>query len=204
MELLSMGFSEIATDYIQHHRKRAAAELSYFRNFSSDEDAVSVAALGEYPKGKRHSHQRRVPPAALRESQQRLIASLDAVRAVTSFDELIDLLEATIRRIPGIGELPVYDTAVRIGARLGLEPSKVYLHRGTREGAAALGLDTKKHALDLDDLPVELRILAAREAEDVLCIYKQDLAQAVRGEPSGVPMPVGCDRPTRSLPGKSC
>ena len=40
-----------------------------------------------------------------------------------------------------MGELVVYDTALRIGARFGLEPEKVYVHRGTREGVRKLGLD---------------------------------------------------------------
>lgn len=199
-----MSFSDIATDYVRHHRERATAELSYFRDLPSDEEAVSVAAMGEYPKGKRHSHQRRVAPAALRESRRRLIASLSIVQAVTSFDDLIDLLEATIRPIPGIGELSVYDTAVRIGARLGVEPSKVYLHRGTRAGAAALNLNTKRRALDLDDLPIELRILTAREAEDVLCIYKHELAMAARDGSVNGPMPAGCEPPVHRMPRKSC
>ena len=199
-----MSFSDIAADYVRHHRERAVAELAYFRELPSDEEAVSVAAMGEYPKGKRHSHQRRVPRAALRESRQRLIASLNIVRAVTSFDELIGLLGTTIGQIRGIGELSVYDTAVRIGARLGVEPSKIYLHRGTRAGAAALNLNTRRHALDLDDLPIELRILTAREAEDVLCIYKHQLAIAVRGGSTNGPMPAGCEPPVHTVPGKSC
>jgi hypothetical protein len=35
----------------------------------------------------------------------------------------------------------MYDTALRIGAKLKLFPTKVYLHAGTRLGARALGLD---------------------------------------------------------------
>jgi hypothetical protein len=49
----------------------------------------------------------------------------------------------------------------------------VYLHSGTRKGALALELDTKKRvALEMFELPMPLRELAAHEVEDVLCIYK--------------------------------
>jgi hypothetical protein len=34
----------------------------------------------------------------------------------------------------------VYDIAHRIGAYYGKSPAFIYLHRGTKEGAAALGL----------------------------------------------------------------
>lgn len=176
------GFTAIVVDYVEGHRERAAAELAYFRDLPTDEDAVSVAALGEYPRGKRHSHQTRLSRAALHESQLRLLACLPQVMAATSFDELFKLLDTTIGRIPGIGDLAVYDTAVRIGARLGLAPTKIYLHRGTRRGAAALGLKTARTALEKDELPQELRVLEARELEDVLCIYKRELARAARGE----------------------
>ena len=51
------------------------------------------------------------------------------------------LIRAAVEPIPGIGELYVYDTSFRIGAKLNLFPTKVYLHAGTRRGVRALGLD---------------------------------------------------------------
>ena len=41
-------------------------------------------------------------------------------------------------KVKGFGELSIYDTAVRIGAHLRIEPDKVYLHAGAREGIKAL------------------------------------------------------------------
>jgi len=41
----------------------------------------------------------------------------------------------TTRGIPGIGELAIYDTALRIAAKLRFEPAVVFLHAGTRIGA---------------------------------------------------------------------
>ena len=64
-----------------------------------------------------------------------------------------------VRPIPKIGELAVYDTALRIGARFGLEPEKVYVHAGTRDGAHALGFDRRLAVIEMDELPVPIQQL---------------------------------------------
>jgi hypothetical protein len=160
-------------DYQLRHRRKHARELDYFRlPRLRDDEAVSVAALCQLPSGKRHPHQRRIPRTALNESRQRLLMNLDAIRACSSFDELYELVEQLIRPIPMIGELTVYDTSLRIGAHFRLEPELVYLHAGTRVGARRLGLNWRARALDVDSLPPAVRVLAAHEIEDVLCIYE--------------------------------
>lgn len=177
----STWLAQIAAHYITNHRDRARTELAYFRELPTDEDAISRAALGKDASGRRHAHQRRLHQTALKESERRLGGSLQALKAAESFHELINLVDSSIRSISGIGELAVYDIALRIGARFGIEPSQVYLHRGTRQGARALGLGTRRAVLDIADLPAELQKLSPREAEDALCIYKHQLAQIVGG-----------------------
>ena len=54
-------------------------------------------------------------------------------------------------------ELYCYDTALRIGAKLGLKPDKVYLHRGTRVDARRLGLPTEGATLEMSALPEGLQ-----------------------------------------------
>jgi hypothetical protein len=97
----------------------------------------------------------------------------------TSFDDLYRRVAVAIEPLDGIGELTVYDTALRIGAKLGHLPSKVYLHRGTRAGAKALGLNWKAKTLAVRELPAVLRVLPAHEIEDCLCIFKDRLGKAV-------------------------
>jgi hypothetical protein len=163
-------------DYIERHRRNAARELEYFsRGLRSDNDAVSRAALAQLPNGKRHWHQRRIPRASLEESRRRLLENLPLLKNARSFDDLIDLIDTLIRPVPKIGELTVYDTALRIGARFGLEPDKVYVHAGTRGGARALGFDGRRQTIEMDELPAPFRKLTAREAEDVLCRYASQL-----------------------------
>ena len=97
-----------------------------------------------------------------------------------SFEELHALLEETIGDVQGIGELMVYDTALRIGDRLGVTPRFVYLHAGTRAGALALGQDASRKRLSPEELPATFRRLTPREIEDCLCIYKEAIARVSR------------------------
>ena len=90
----------------------------------------------------------------------------------------MERLNNAVRSVRGIGELYVYDTALRIGAHLRLLPRQVYLHTGTRVGARALGLDDRTTSVSLSHLPVGLRPLQPHEVEDVLCIYNDWLATA--------------------------
>jgi hypothetical protein len=124
------------------------------------------------PSGKRFNHQRRIPRAVLEESARRLVEALPRLRDATSFDELLTRIDDLARPIPGVGELLVYDTSLRIGARFGLEPERVYVHAGARAGAEALGFDRECDAIEMNELPDEIRTrLAPHEIEDLLCIY---------------------------------
>ena len=117
-----------------------------------------------------------LPRAALEEGRSRLVANISRLRASQTFDDLFVLVDDFIASIRGIGELAVYDTALRIGARFNLAPQRVYLHAGTRDGARALGLASGTEAIETHQLPESLQALSPREVEDLLCIYKSRLA----------------------------
>jgi hypothetical protein len=162
----------LVDDYVQRLRPLRERELRFFRVVRTDEEAVSAAALAQLPNRKRHPHQYRIPTESLAESRRRLLDNLGAIRGCASFDELIDLVNRLIRPIDRVGELAVYDAALRIGARFSLEPDRVYLHRGTREGARKLGLEARRETIEMPELRSPLHKLSAREAEDFLCVYK--------------------------------
>jgi hypothetical protein len=94
-----------------------------------------------------------------------------------SFDDLHDRVYRALEPIYGIGQLMVYDTALRVGAKLGMAPTRVYLHAGTRQGARALGMNWRAQHLAVREFPRELRELEAHEIEDCLCIFADDLAR---------------------------
>lgn len=166
------SLDRIVDDYIRDHQHGAQQEQRWFAIQPDLRTAVEIAARAESPSGKRLSHQRRIPSNVLQESCRRLLQVLPALEKAQSFDTVHELVSSTIDPIHGIGELVVYDTALRIGARLGLEPDKVYLHAGTRVGAAKLGLPTSDAYIEISELPPELRRLKPHEIEDVLCLYK--------------------------------
>src|ERR1700730_6341989 len=140
---------DIVADYISRYQERAEKELRWFSIQRTLEDAVRISALAKSPSGKRLPHQRRIPESVLRESHRNLLDGLPALREAKSFEKLHSLVAAMIQQIPGIGELTVYDTSLRIGAYLGMEPSVVCLHAGTRVGARRLGLNVAREFLNI-------------------------------------------------------
>jgi hypothetical protein len=162
-------------DFVDRYRRRHQRARQFYARQPTIVHAIDVAALARTEDDKRHSHQRRIPALALGKANAALQKA--NLRRCKTFDELIGAVNSTIREIHMIGPLVVYDTAERIGAYLGLEPESVYLHRGTRKGAKALGLGYGRDSLRLDELPKALRRLSAAELEDFLCIYKDELGR---------------------------
>ena len=169
------SLNELVRDYEQRHRQRASRELRFFAIQPTLKRAVELAALAKSPNGKRLRHQRRIPERALEESARRLLASIEELRRAPSFEELVTRVRDMIADIHRIGALAVYDTALRIGAKLNLEPEVVYLHAGTRDGAKALGLCVARETIPTSELPTAFQCLRPREIEDALCIYKAKL-----------------------------
>jgi hypothetical protein len=164
--------------YIRNYREYRIEGMQFYVHQRSLRDAVDVAAACVLPDGKRHPHQRRIPAKALAEAQRRLLA-VD-FSGCSSFEDLHDQVEQLVRDIHMIGPLTIYDVAHRIGAYMELEPEFVYLHRGVRTGARALGLGRGRSTLAISELPREMHLLSAAEAEDFLCIYKGDLGRLYR------------------------
>jgi len=172
-----MEQATLVRHYQRFHRKRHQEQLDWFRNQPSIEAAIEFAALSVDWRGKRFSHQRRIGRQALLAAKEALLSAVISLQGCSNFDELIELVEAVLDPIDGLGELYVYDISLRIGARLGILPQRVYLHAGTRTGAKVLGLDPRARAIEVQSLPEPLRQLSAHEVEDVLCIYKDELMQ---------------------------
>lgn len=172
-----MSLELIVRAYKSKIRPYAKSELEWFRGQPTLVVAVEKAAMATNSKGKRHSHQRRLKKADIEKAKLILLTNLNEIEACKSFDEIFSLLEELVRPIKGIGELYVYDTALRIGGYLNLYPTEVYLHAGARTGARRLGFDGKESPIAVSRFPDVLRELEPREIEDLLCIFKDELAQ---------------------------
>lgn len=146
--------------------------MEHCRTTPSLADALMDAALARDGRGRKHPHQHRLPDRVLRGMGERLVEEAGRVVTCRDFDALHRIVEEC--RVPGVGELALYDTALRIGWRLGVIPGKVYLHAGTRIGAERIGI-THRHPdyIERDELPEAWRDLEPYEVEDILCIYKE-------------------------------
>lgn len=185
----------LVKDY--RNRFKSNDQLDFYASLASLETAIDYAALAKRPNGKRHSHQYRIKREHLLQVQRNLLDNQAQLADAESFADIIHLVRACA--VAGFGELSIYDAALRLGAYLNLHPDYVYLHAGTRKGAAALGLRVDREYLALDELPPALRVLKPYEAEDFLCIYKEQLKhpEAYAGENIA-----GCHKP--DLPEDRC
>ena len=148
----------------------------YYSSLETLDDVIRKASLALTASGLVSSHQRQwVRPESMQLALPALLAVIESIQACRDFDSLLLLVERTLRGIDGLGDLYYYDTSRRIGAFLGLFPLRVYLHRGTREGAKALRLDHTRQYLNMISLPNELRCLEPKHVEDFLCRYKDRL-----------------------------
>ena len=168
-----MTLDEIVSSYIREYRTLARAEMRSFEKESTLRDVIRRAALCLWPNGKRHEHQYRIPKLLLEQAEDRLQGIARKLEDAADFSELHNKVESEISSINGIGELTVYDIAHRIGAYLRKAPKLVYLHRGTRTGAAVFGL--RGRTIAPKQLPAAFSRLTPAEIEDCLCIYKDEL-----------------------------
>jgi hypothetical protein len=173
------SFESIVALYVVEKRRAAEQEREFHARLPTLDEAARQAALALTPEGKRHSHQTpfRIKQETLDAWAERVRANSDTLASATTFEDLHDGLEAL--KLKGVGPLVIYDTAYRLGAKLGLEPRLVYLHSGTLEGAVLLGFSKKCRTLEPEQLPPPFRELRPYEIEDCLCIYKKDIARIV-------------------------
>lgn len=163
--------------YLKDHQPNALKEKYFFENMPSLDLTLHHAAfaLDHRDPPKRYSHQRRIRFAPMRKAYKFLLGARKELLGFTTFERLHEFLSSAFSKIKGLGPLYTYDTALRIGFFLKLEPSLVYLHAGTRDGARAIGIRGVR-VVEVNTLPQELQVLAPHEVENFLCIFKPRVA----------------------------
>ena len=164
--------SALASRFRRDHAQGARSESEFFRRLPSLELAIHHVAFAIDARGRCYDHQFRIRRVARVRAQEIFTGSMRGLRACRSFQALHTLLESLLLPVRGLGELYVYDAALRLGAYLGLVPDFVYLHAGTRHGASVLGLGRGRSYLEMHELPPPLQGLSPDEVESFLCIYK--------------------------------
>jgi len=172
-----VSLAGIVREYQQSYRDGLHDQLKSFRQEDSLRDAIERAAHARRPDGKRYDHQRRILRKALDAAASKLASepAFAQVSTCEDFEALHHYIVSEIGSIEHIGPLMIYDTALRIGAKLGLRPTRVYLHQGARLGAKALGLNYRRPHIERSEFPPELQSLDPCEIEDCLCIFKKRL-----------------------------
>ncbi len=171
-----MDLGGVVRHYLAAFRACARAELESFRGEPTFVAAVRRAGRAEQADGRRFQHQWRSSPAHLEAAAERLVDRAIDLAAASDFAKLYDVVGAVVNGLPGVGEMYIYDTALRIGAYKETLPEEVFLHASTRASARALGVEVEgRRSLAMHELPAELHILEPHEVEDVLCIYKDHL-----------------------------
>jgi hypothetical protein len=168
--------AEIVEDYKLRHQAGAVREHNHFKN-QALEVAIKYAGWAKDDREKRYGHQRRIKRNTLKNWERKLSAKLLEIRACKSFEDLYDLIWRIAEPMYGAGRLLAYDTALRLGANIGLRPDRVYLHAGAKVGAIKLGYPRDSTHIEVKDLPPELLKVLPEEVEDILCIYKDELGK---------------------------
>lgn len=168
------SYKAIVDAYEDRYKAPLNGMLSEFKK-EKYVDAVGYASRGQTTDGKRHLHQRRLKKSTLAEVE-RLLTSVD-LRQYRDFASLYKAIANRLDRCSGVGPLMKYDTALRIGANLGVFPERVYLHSGTSAGAKALGFSVKDSPIERSRLPKAFHSLEPHELEDCLCIFKPALQE---------------------------
>lgn len=130
---------------------------------------------------KKYSHQHRITRYILDAYKNKLLPIENEFKTCKNFDEVYKLFKE--HRIPGIGNLTIYDVALRVSQNYGIYPDKVYLHAGTTKGALNAGLIKKfsrKDTLTISEITEKLQWLKDIEPhiiEDFLCVCKDNISE---------------------------
>ena len=162
---------EIVRHYILHKRSRLHDELAWFAGQPSFPRALDEAVHARDRRGRRLSHQRRLVRHVIPAAFPLLQAISTQLQQSASFDDLMAQVERALSGIPRAGDLYYYDTALSLGAFLGLYPTRVFLQTGARQGALCLSRSHRNRSVLLATFPIAFRALAPFEMENLLCIY---------------------------------
>jgi hypothetical protein len=176
-----MNLVSAVSNYKSEHSKRLRDHLEWYSSAKDLGEAIERASRAEYDaSGLMHGHQFRVGRTRLGKIEGPLTRDLREITGFNDFGELYSLVRRCIADLPGLGDLTVYDTALRLGGFFNVMPTSVYLQCGARKGA----LEFYRLFRNNESLPEgrsvpttiffpELQDLSPCEIENFLCIMMQ-------------------------------
>lgn len=178
-----LSISKILKEYQKHKQKYWRRVLDYYGNLSNFQKAIEEAGMFHSDVGCCDRHQCRVYKESKKTFFENLQSAKKRIKSCTCFDDLYVCISRHCKN-KGIGELAIYDTAMRVGAYLEkqngilgqFKPKQVFLHNGPWDGAKKLysqGLiKTISSRMGKKDFSHLFPDYEEWEIEEILCIYK--------------------------------
>jgi hypothetical protein len=144
----------------------------YYYNTQSLKESIINASIGNTPSGKMDSHQWRVGRVNGTRGADMLLLRIAEIKKSKSFGDIFKITEEVRKEIYGLGDLWSYDTALRIGFKMELYPTEVYIQRGVIKGVKKILPQIKRteRSLPLSIFSNDLQKLKPYQAENFLCI----------------------------------
>ena len=174
-------YTDIFNDYLVNVFPAQERYYTWFRESDSLKSAIKKAFLSEDQRGKVHGHQARVGRKRLATSAGIALERFNALSEsyFDNFDKIYQFVQSVGAEVPGFGSLAAYDVSLRIAKYQGCAILDVYLHAGVTQGARTMGFDVKDgETYRVDQFPKPFNQLSPDHLENLLCIYKNVLADA--------------------------
>jgi hypothetical protein len=173
---------EMIRHYQRNQLRRFRRMKKMYHNMPDLALAICCAANAREPGGRMSGHQWRIGRKKLNIWADLLLSHMNDIAACKDFEELRCFIESLCFQQFMIGELCVYDTALRISFFIGIEPDVVYVSAGSWKGANYMGLRQPGNRFNITDFTEEFSILTPAEIENFLCIYKDCLKHSYSNE----------------------
>ncbi|MDZ8242295.1 MAG: hypothetical protein RMZ69_35040 [Nostoc sp. ChiQUE01a] len=175
------SYTDIYNEYHKNVYCCAEEEYSWYKQAENLRHAVRKAFLSEDKCGRVQSHQRRIGRESLALAADIALEHFDTQSIIDfdNFNTIYKFVGNVRNQVYKFGELAHYDVALRISKYLGFELQEVYLHAGVTIGFRALNLNIKnKRIIPVKEFPEPFNQLSGDHIENLLCIYKEVLADS--------------------------
>ena len=174
-------YTDIFNDYLVNVLPYQESYYDWFRESDSLKTAIKKAFLSQDKRGKVHGHQARVGRQRLAKAAGIALERFNALSEsyFDNFDKIHQFVQSVGAEVSGFGSLAAYDVTLRIAKYQGCDILDVHLHAGVTQGARAMSFDVKDgETLTIDQFPEPFNQLSGDHLENLLCIYKNVLADA--------------------------
>ena len=189
-EIKDFFFFETHEDYFDKY-------LGFYKKLPDFTQVIVYATNGTFKVTKggieffiRHNHQevfrdlegniRGVSLKITKEVRNNLLKRINDLMAATTFDEIHQIVSEC--KVSGFGSLAIYDTSQRIASQMNIEPDKIYLMAGAKEGIETLEQKgyvmpktSQKRFVKMEEMPNEFKALSPAEVHHFACAKKKEL-----------------------------